>query len=60
MKATRTLALAALVTDVLLSAMLYPALPERVPVHWNFSGQVDRYGSKLELLLFGPLGIAAL
>lgn len=54
------LALAALGGDALLSAVLYPELPERVPVHWNLSGQADRYGSKLELVLFRPLGIAAL
>ena len=26
-------------------------LPERVPVHWNFAGEVDRYGSKYEYLI---------
>lgn len=27
-------------------------LPKNVPVHWNFAGEVDRFGSKLEFLLF--------
>ena len=58
MKATRALAILALVGDVVLSAVFYRVLPERVPLHWNFAGQVDRYGSKLELVLFGPLAIA--
>ncbi len=30
---------------------LWGTLPERVPVHWNIEGNVDRYGSKSELLL---------
>lgn len=29
------------------AAILYPQLPERVPTHWNFAGQVDQYSSKL-------------
>lgn len=58
MKGTRTLAVVALLADVLLSAVLYRLLPERVPVHWNIHGQVDGYGSKLALVLYGPLGIA--
>ncbi len=60
MKATRTLALCALVGDSVLSAAVYRHLPERVPVHWNFAGQADRYGSRLELVLFGPLLLAGL
>jgi uncharacterized membrane protein len=60
MKGTRTLAIAAVVGDALLSAVAYHLLPERVPVHWNISGHVDRYGSKLQLVLFGPLALAGL
>jgi uncharacterized membrane protein len=60
MKATRTLALLALLADAVLSAVMYGLLPERVPMHWNISGHVDRYGSKLELVLFGPLLLAGL
>jgi uncharacterized membrane protein len=33
-----------LLADALLSAMLYPHLPARVPTHWNWRGQVDGYG----------------
>ena len=60
MKATRALALCALLGDIVLSAVLYPKLPDTVPVHWNLSGQVDRYGSKLQVVLLGPLLIAGL
>lgn len=30
-------------------------LPDRIPMHFNAAGQVDRYGSKTEALLFTPL-----
>lgn len=45
----------------LLSAMLiagvwaWPGAPERIPVHWNLSGEVDRYGGRFEGLFGLPL-----
>jgi len=60
MKATRALALCALLADSVLSVVLYARLPATVPVHWSFTGQVDRYGSKLQVVLFGPLLLAGL
>ncbi len=32
-------------------AFLWNTLPEKVPVHWNIQGEIDRWGSKAELLL---------
>ena len=32
-------------------AYVWEKLPEKVPVHWNIEGQVDRYGDKSELIL---------
>lgn len=32
----------------------YPALPERIPVHWNAAGEVDRYGPRAMIWLLGP------
>ncbi len=32
-------------------AYTWPQLPEQVPLHWNMKGEIDRYGSKLELLM---------
>lgn len=46
------------------SAVVYSRLPDRIPVHWDWSGQPDRWGSRLEgaflmpavaLLLWGLL-----
>jgi len=28
------------------SAVVYPDLPERVPTHWNFEGEIDRWGPR--------------
>jgi uncharacterized membrane protein len=30
----------------LLAAWLYPSLPQRIPIHWNFEGKVDGWGEK--------------
>ncbi|MBU3202139.1 SdpI family protein [Clostridium estertheticum] len=37
-----------------LGVYFYPLLPNRVPIHWNFKGQVDGYGGKF----FGAFGLA--
>lgn len=31
-------------------AFAWSKLPEKVPMHYNISGEVDRYGSKTEML----------
>jgi uncharacterized membrane protein len=36
------------------SAIMYPRLPERMPVHWDLHGSVNRYGSRLEGAFFLP------
>ncbi len=36
------------------SAVLWPTAPERMPVHFDVAGNVDRYGSKAEGLLLIP------
>lgn len=37
------------------AAWVWPSAPDRIPVHWNLAGEVDRYGGKVEGLLFMPL-----
>ena len=47
----------------LASAVLYPRLPEKIPVHWNIEGQIDGYGNKQWALFLTPgimLGLTAL
>lgn len=37
------------------AAVVWPGAPSRIPMHWDFSGQVDGYGGKVEGLLGLPL-----
>ncbi len=32
-------------------AYIWNQLPEKVPMHWNAKGEIDRYGDKIELLM---------
>lgn len=38
-----------------LAALRWNGAPDRIPVHWGWSGEVDRYGGKFEGLLGLPL-----
>jgi uncharacterized membrane protein len=50
------LALLALIAWMFAAALVvWPSAPPEIPVHWNASGQVDRYGGKFEGLLLLPL-----
>jgi uncharacterized membrane protein len=37
------------------AALAWPVAPDSIPVHWNASGDIDRYGGKVEGLLLMPL-----
>ena len=37
------------------AAIAWPHASDRIPVHWNINGQVDRYGGRFEGLLLMPL-----
>ncbi len=45
---------------VAFSLAVYSQLPERMPVHWDLSGDADRYGSRLEGAFFMPCVMVAL
>ena len=38
-----------------LAAAFWPSTSNQIPIHWNLSGQPDRYGGKFEGLLLMPL-----
>lgn len=40
---------------IVVSAVAYPRLPDRVPTHWNWHGQIDGYGSRLVATVVLPL-----
>ncbi|HYV67226.1 MAG TPA: SdpI family protein [Myxococcales bacterium] len=50
----RAAALVAIGADAAAVAVTWSRLPERAPVHWDFYGRPDRYGSRMELVLLGP------
>ncbi len=39
----------------LAAAVAWPNAPDRIPIHWNIDGQVDRYGGRFAGLLLMPL-----
>uniref|UniRef100_A0A7C3MIP2 SdpI family protein n=1 Tax=Dictyoglomus thermophilum TaxID=14 RepID=A0A7C3MIP2_DICTH len=39
----------------IIGIFFYPYFPEKIPMHWNFKGEIDRYGSKFEGLFGIPL-----
>jgi len=51
----RIAALSAIVADLLACAFAWSRLPEHPAVHWNLHGEVDRYGTRLGILVTGPL-----
>ncbi|MFB9994876.1 DUF1648 domain-containing protein [Deinococcus oregonensis] len=44
-----------LAANAALVAWAWPRLPERLPLHWNWQGEVDRFGGRFEALILLPL-----
>ena len=42
---------------IFLSINYYSQLPEEIPIHLNFKGEIDGYGPKYILLIFSLIGI---
>lgn len=62
MKATwkaDTVALGMIAAMFVLAAVAWTGVPDRIPVHWNWSGQPDRFGGRFEGLLGLPLAAIA-
>lgn len=36
-------------------AIIWKRLPDKVPMHWNLNGEIDRYGNKTELIFIAIL-----
>ncbi|MDI6871378.1 MAG: DUF1648 domain-containing protein [Bacillota bacterium] len=45
-----------LTASLVVAVLVYPSLPDRVPIHWNIRGEVDGWGSKA-FGVFGLLGL---
>ena len=37
---------------LIITLIALPFLPEKIPAHYNFAGQIDRFGSKYETMIF--------
>jgi uncharacterized membrane protein len=53
-----SISLIILAVSILGLIAVYGRLPGRIPIHWNLTGEVDRYGRKSEILLFPIISIA--
>jgi uncharacterized membrane protein len=49
-----------IVLTLAITVLAYPALPDRIPSHWNINGEVDGYSSALWGVLIVPLIMVAL
>ncbi|MDB5348864.1 MAG: hypothetical protein JWN86_111 [Planctomycetota bacterium] len=49
-----TVSILIVVCTAIASAVLYPQLPDRIPIHWNFRGEIDGYGPKNWAIWFFP------
>jgi uncharacterized membrane protein len=52
------LALGMIAAMFALAAISWSAAPDQIPVHWNWAGEPDRFGGRLEGLLALPLAAA--
>ncbi len=52
---TNLICLIFIVITIAVSAWMYPSLPEQIPTHWNFQGEVDDYTSKPWGVMIMPL-----
>ena len=46
-----------MVVPFLMVLAVYNKLPEEIPVHWNIHGEIDRYGSRMELFLLAGINL---
>ena len=49
-----------IVLTLAITVLAYPALPDRIPSHWNINGEVDGYSSTLWGVLIVPVIMVAL
>ncbi len=52
MNKKRILYFALMFLPLLIAVIALPFLPEKIPAHYNFAGEIDRWGSKYETLIF--------
>ena len=53
------IAVAVIVVTVIATVVIYPRLPGQIPMHWNFRGDIDHYGSRKSIFLLPSVMAAA-
>lgn len=48
------------VATCVVSALLYPSMPAKIPTHWNIRGEVDGYGSRVVGVMLLPATMVGL
>lgn len=53
------LIISALIVTLIINIIAYSAMKDTIPLHWNFKGEIDSYGSKNTYLMIAllPIGI---
>jgi uncharacterized membrane protein len=49
-----------IVAAVTISIVAYPRMPDRVPIHWTWRGEIDAYGPKLTNTILLPAALLTL
>ncbi len=52
MKPKKIIYFVLMLLPLLITVAVLPFLPEQIPAHYNFAGEIDRWGSKYETLIF--------
>ncbi len=52
MNKKKTVYFALMFLPLVVAVIALPFLPEKIPAHYNFAGEIDRFGSKYETLIF--------
>lgn len=53
-KRTFLICMALVIAGFAATAIAYPHMPDRIPLHWNAHGQLDGHGPRWMLLVLGP------
>jgi len=57
MKKYRLAIILLIILPLAVTALALPMLPESIPAHFNMAGEVDRWGSKYETLIFPAINV---
>ncbi|XMB85907.1 DUF1648 domain-containing protein [Mycoplasmatota bacterium WC44] len=51
MKIIKYILLSIMILTFVFTIIIYPSLPDQIPMHWNMNGVVDRYGDKSSVFI---------